>query len=41
MINLHITELHNKPVSASAEGSVCVLEVIFLLVSTCVVSKGD
>lgn len=32
MINLHVTELHNKPAAACAEGSVCVIEVIFLLV---------
>lgn len=36
MINLHITELHNKP-----GGSMHVMEVIFLLVSMCVLSKGD
>lgn len=41
MINSNITELHNKPVAACAEGSMCVIEVKCLLVSMCVLSRGE
>lgn len=39
MINLHVAELHYKPVAACAESSECVVVVILLLISMCVCLK--